>query len=220
MVWIKVCGITSREDAEAAAAMGADCLGFIFSTHSPRRIGPGLAASILDGLEGISRAGVFVNETIEKIRQYIDLLGLDHIQLSGDEDTGYIKELKDIAGKIKIIKALRLKKTHDSASGKTGEKYLEYADYLLLDSYHRYHYGGTGKTIDWQGVKGLADPGRIIVSGGLYDGNVGRALETLDPFGVDASSGLEAAPGKKDPVRVQRFIKAVRRFEGRRGRHE
>lgn len=220
MTWIKICGITRREDAETAVRAGADCLGFIFSTDSPRRIGPGLAGEILFGLEGISRAGVFVNENMEKIIEYIGLLGLDHVQLSGDEGPEYVKELKDMAGEVRVIKALRLKKTAGRSAGVKGERYLQHADFLLLDSYDRHRYGGTGKTIDWKGIKERVDPKRLIVSGGLHEGNVCQALEILRPFGVDASSGLESAPGIKDPDKIERFIKAVRGLKVRGDRYE
>jgi phosphoribosylanthranilate isomerase len=213
MVWIKICGITSRQDAEAAAAMGADCLGFVFSTDSPRRIGPAQAEKITGGLKGISRAGVFVNEKIEKIKSYIDLLGLDHVQLSGDEDLSYLRKLKCIAGTVRVIKAIRLKRNGYEEAGRIAEKYLEYADCLLLDSYDRYQYGGTGKTMDWEKAKDIAEPGRTIISGGLYHGNVGKALGALDPFGVDASSRLETSPGIKDLQKVRKFIEPVRRLE-------
>lgn len=208
--WIKICGITRKSDAAAIRDIGADCLGFIFSTGSPRRIELDKAVEILEGLEGISRAGVFVNEKIEKIKSHIDHLGLDIVQLSGDEDLDYISKLKEILGRIKIVKALRLKNAGDEDAAAIAKKYLEFADYVLLDSYDKYQYGGTGKTIDWERVKGIAEPDKLIVSGGLYHGNAGKAIQVLEPFGVDASSRLEASPGVKDMDMVERFVKRVR----------
>jgi phosphoribosylanthranilate isomerase len=213
MTWIKICGITRKSDAEAIAEMGADCMGFIFSTDSPRRIELGQAEEILEGLEGISRTGVFVNENIEKIKRYSDFLSLDFVQLSGDEDLTYIERLRDIAGKVYIIKVLRLKKAGEKEASRIAEKYLEFADYILLDSYDKYQYGGTGKTIDWERVKGIVEPEKLIVSGGLYHGNAGRAVEILRPYGVDASSRLEVSPGIKDLEKVRKFIKTVKDFE-------
>ena len=213
MVWIKICGITGREDAKVVTDMGADCLGFIFSTDSPRRIELGQAREIVDAVRNIPKAGVFVNEKIGKILKYINVLGLDYVQLSGDEDISYIRELKQEISEVKIVKALRLKKDESRDSNKAIEKLLKYADHILLDSFDKYKYGGTGKTIDWEGIKGLIEPERLIVSGGLYHGNVSRALEVLRPFGADASSRLEESPGKKDLDKVQRFIKKVRFFE-------
>ena len=214
MTWIKICGITQRKDAEAIVEMGADCMGFIFSTDSPRRIELDQVGEILKGLKGISRAGVFVNEKIEKIKSHIDSLDLDFVQLSGDEDLDYIKKLKDIKEKINIIKALRLKKAGNEEASRVAEKYLEYADYILLDNYDKYQYGGTGKTIDWEKVKDIVEPEKLIVSGGLYHGNAGRATEILRPYGVDASSRLEVSPGVKDMEMVKKFIKTVKVFKG------
>jgi phosphoribosylanthranilate isomerase len=213
MTWIKICGITRKSDAAAIAELGADCLGFIFSTDSPRRIGPGQAREISEGLEGISKAGVFVNENIEKIKSHIGVLGLDFVQLSGDEDLDYIKKLKDITGKVKIIKVLRVKKGGDAGASRIAEKYLEFADHILIDSYNKYQYGGTGKTVDWDKVKGIVEPEKLIVSGGLYHGNAAKAIEILRPYGVDASSRLEVSPGVKDLEMVGRFIKKVKDFE-------
>ncbi len=212
MTWTKICGINKKSDAEAIAKMGADCIGFIFSTDSPRRIQLGQAKRILKGSGNIYRAGVFVNEKVEKIKSHIDYLGLDYVQLSGDEGLDHIRKLKDAAGEVKIIKTLRLKKTGSQEASGIARKYLEYADYILLDSYDKYQYGGTGRTIDWEKVKGIVEPKKLIVSGGLYHGNAGKAIEILGPFGVDASSRLEASPGVKDLEMVKRFIKTVKGF--------
>lgn len=213
MTWIKICGITGKRDAAAIAEMGSDCLGFIFSTDSPRRIELDQAGEILEGLEGISRAGVFVNEKIEKIKRYIDILDLDFVQLSGDEGLDYLRKLKDVIGKVNIIKALRLKKAGGKNESGTAEGYLEFADYILLDSYDKYQYGGTGETIDWERVKGIVEPEKLIVSGGLYHENADKVVEILRPYGVDASSRLEVSPGIKDLEMVRRFIKTVKDFE-------
>ena len=215
MVWIKICGITCIKDAEAVSSMGADCLGFIFSTESPRRIDMDRALNIIKGPVSALKAGVFVNEKIERILKYIKRLDLDYIQLSGDEGVSYMEELKQAVPDIGIIKALRIKKDHRGDNHNIADDFLKYADHILLDSYHSEKYGGTGKTIYWQGVKGLLDPGRLIISGGLDNSNVSRALGILNPFGVDASSRLESSPGQKDLDRVHDFITAVREFEYR-----
>jgi phosphoribosylanthranilate isomerase len=121
--------------------------------------------------------------------------------------------LKQVAPDSKIIKAFRVKRDDPGDIDKIKDDFLEYADYILLDSYDKDKYGGTGKTIDWQGIKGLVDPRRLIISGGLDHNNVPRAIGTLDPFGVDSSSRLESSPGKKDLEKVERFIKTVRGFK-------
>jgi phosphoribosylanthranilate isomerase len=213
MVWIKICGITTRTDAEAVSGMGADSLGLVFSTGSPRRIGMEQAQEIRKGAGGASGTGVFVNEEIRKILECVRELQLDYVQLSGDEEVSYIKELKQVLPEVKVIKALRIKKDNGGDYKNMMDDLLEYADLILLDSYHKDKYGGTGKTIDWSVIKDLVDSKRLIVSGGLDPENVLQALNTLDPFGVDASSRLEASPGKKDLGKVERFIKTVRGFK-------
>ena len=111
MVWIKICGITNSEDATGISCLGVDAIGFVLSTNSPRRMEPDAAGKIITALrsEGIRvpAAGVFVNEKIERITQWVKLLGLDYIQLSGDEEEDYIEDLRTRSGKIKIIKAIR-----------------------------------------------------------------------------------------------------------------
>jgi len=213
MVWVKICGITEKEDAEAAAGMGADCLGFILSTDSPRCIEPDDVIRITGSLKDVEKAGVFVNEDIRKVTDTAESLGLDYVQLSGDEDVPYIKELRRGAEKVKIIKALRIKKDENTDIGRASEEMLRHADFILLDSYDKYMYGGTGKTVDWKAIKGLIDPDKLIVSGGLCHENVSGALDVLEPFGVDASSRLEASPGKKDHDKVRKFLEAVRSFK-------
>ena len=210
MVWIKICGITSRRDAEAVSGVGADSLGFIFSTDSPRKISLWQAKDAVKGACGTSRTGVFVNEDPGKLLEYSNVLDLDYIQLSGEEDLSYVKDLKKNLGDIKVIKALRIGKQYPDDMKRKIEAFLEFADYILFDSYHRYKYGGTGKTLDWGSARGLADPERLIVSGGLDHENVCHALDMLAPFGVDASSRLEVSPGKKDLKKVQLFIAAAR----------
>jgi len=228
MVWIKICGITRVSDAEAISRMGADCLGFIFSTDSPRKISLGKAKSIIGRTREASKTGVFVNEetamVIEYIKQlglamvieYIKQLGLDNVQFSGDEDIAYIEELKRAGLGVKMIKAIRIREDSRSRSLQLKENVKSFstaADYILLDSYDKDKYGGTGKTIDWQLIKGLAGTGRLILSGGLDHENIYDALSMTEPFGVDASSKLETAPGIKDLKYVEKFINEVRRYE-------
>lgn len=216
MVWIKICGITRISDAEAVSGMGADCLGFIFSTDSPRKISLEKARSITGGSGKASKTGVFVNEKTAMVRKYIEQLGLDNVQLSGDEGIVYIKELKRAVPGVKIIKAIRIREDTGSRPLQLKEAIKSFngaADYILLDSYDKDKYGGTGKTIDWQLIKGLAGTGCLILSGGLDHENIYDAIRVTEPFGVDASSRLETAPGIKDLKYVEKFINEVRRYE-------
>lgn len=216
MVWVKICGITRVSDGEAISEMRADSLGFIFSTDSPRKINLEKAKSIIISMDTASKTGVFVNEEAAMIKKYAKQLDLDNIQLSGDENIAYIEELKKIVPGPKIIKAIRVRE--DSGSKllqlkKNINSFSAAADYILLDSYNKDKYGGTGKTIDWQLIKSLTGIRRLILSGGLDHENIYDALNMTEPFGVDASSRLETAPGIKDLKRVEKFIAEVRRYE-------
>ncbi|HJX01867.1 MAG TPA: phosphoribosylanthranilate isomerase [Candidatus Humimicrobiaceae bacterium] len=220
MVWIKICGITSLEDATGISYLGVDAIGFVLSTNSPRRVKPETAKEIITVLRGsgikVPAAGVFVNEKIERVIQCSNLLGLDYIQLSGDEDDDYIKNLREGSGKIKIIKALRIKNKNKDKKDMIDEidekidKLKDYADFILLDSYRKGIYGGTGVLLDWEMLKNYCSKIPVILSGGLDPENVKRAVNTVGPFGVDASSGLEIYPGKKDLNKVAGFVNVLR----------
>jgi phosphoribosylanthranilate isomerase len=224
MVWIKICGITNLEDARVVSGLGADAMGFILSTDSPRRIGLDRAKNIVDELSKeknkILRAGVFVNEEIKYILSCSGKLGLDYIQLSGDEDSDFLKKLKDASGELKIIKAVRIKNRDKTINGNGSyeneinekiESARSFADYILLDSFKKDVYGGTGMTSDWNVAGDCSRRMPVILSGGLEPGNIREAIDSVRPFGVDASSRLELYPGKKDPVKLNEFIKIVRK---------
>jgi len=224
MVWIKICGITNLEDARMVTRLGADTMGFILSTDSPRRIGLDRAKDIVDALSEeknkILRAGVFVNEEIKYILSCSGKLGLDYIQLSGDEDSDFLKKLKDASGGLKIIKAVRIKNRDKTINGNGSyeneinekiESARSFADYILLDSYKKNVYGGTGMTSDWNFAGDCSSRMPVILSGGLEPGNIREAIDSVRPFGVDASSRLELYPGKKDPVKLNEFIKIIRK---------
>jgi len=236
MVWIKICGITNTSDAEIAVRCGADALGFVFSTDSPRRIGLEAASGIISYLRDIAAAGgtgtagagagrvktaeivgLFVNEDQEKIRSFSQQLKLDYVQLSGDEDIDYINKLKETMPAVKVIKAIRVRKSP--------EGYLEHletvvrgfettADHILMDSYHPEKYGGTGKTFDADTARRFGALPGFILSGGLDPLNIAEAIRTIRPYGIDASSRLEASPGKKDHRLVKSFIEAARQAAG------
>jgi phosphoribosylanthranilate isomerase len=217
MVWIKICGITNLEDAAGICHLGVDAMGFVLSTNSPRRVKPEKAEEIITALRGsgikVPVAGVFVNEKIERVIQCGDLLGLDYIQLSGDEEEEYIENLKKESGKIKIIKALRIKDKNKDQKDTIDEKIdklQDHTDFILLDSYRKGIYGGTGAPLNWEMLKNYRSKIPVILSGGLDPENVKRAVDTVRPFGVDASSGLEIYPGKKDLNKVARFVNILR----------
>lgn len=234
MVWIKICGITNKSDAEMAVRCGADALGFVFSTDSPRRIDLEAAGGIISyirdiagrsgtGTAGPGRnrtkeaeiAGVFVNEDPEEIRNFIQKLKLDYVQLSGDEDADYIKRLKGMAA-IKIIKAIRVSDSdgsHPDRTERTIRGFEGLTDHILMDSYHPVKYGGTGKTFDADTARQFGALPGFILSGGLDHLNIAEAIKSIGPFGIDASSRLESSPGRKDHRLIKSFIEAARSAE-------
>jgi phosphoribosylanthranilate isomerase len=203
MTFVKICGITNAGDARLAAEAGADAVGFIFA-GSPRHVGIEEARSISVALpEDTIRVGVFVDEEPAKILRISQEVGLDLVQLHGDETSEAVTDLRE-AG-VKVMKALRVR------SAATLEAIDEYeADLFLLDAYSARARGGTGERFDWGVAKSLRGRDNIVVSGGLGPENVREAVEFFKPFGVDASSSLEDGPGRKNGELVRRFVLAAR----------
>jgi phosphoribosylanthranilate isomerase len=199
----KVCGITNLEDARVAADAGADAIGLVLA-ESPRQVDLDQARQIAATLpEGLLRVGVFVNEEPEEIRRIANEVGLDYVQLHGDESPQTVTDLRSVG--LKTIKALRVR---DAASLEAMEDYE--SDLFLLDAYSKKARGGTGEQFDWELAKALTGYANILVSGGLTPENVRAAVEFFEPYGVDASSSLEDAPGKKNGERVRRFVSAAK----------
>lgn len=206
---VKVCGITRLEDALCAVEAGADLLGFIFAP-SPRRIEPEAAARIIAGLPaGVERVGVFVDESAERIREIARIAGLTVAQLHGKEPP----EMDHTLG-IPVLRAVRVSGTDAGAALDAARIYS--AARLLVEPAVAGKAGGSGSAMDWgiarAIVAGLADK-RVFLAGGLGPHNVREAIEAVRPFGVDASSKLEAGPGRKNPDLVRRFVEAVRSME-------
>lgn len=205
---VKICGITSMEDASVAFEGGADALGFIFYRKSPRYITPLAASRIIAGLGPfITTVGVFVNESPDEIRAVIGAAGIDCVQLHGEESP-----LECLGYGVDVIKAIRVRGIGDIE--RIGEYHVSAC---LLDTYREGMHGGTGEAFDWDMAVEAKASGRIILSGGLNPDNVGEAVRRVRPYAVDASSGVESAPGRKDPDRVLRFIKEARAASADRG---
>jgi len=201
MVRVKICGITNVDDALHACACGADALGLVFYEKSPRCLTPEAARGIIDGLPPfVTSVGLFVNETPARIRQVVDFCGLDVIQLHGDEGPGDC----EFAPR-QVIKALRVK---DAASLAGHETYAVSA--LLLDAWVAGAYGGTGERFNWELAAAVARQRPVVLAGGLTPENVAAAVRIVRPYGVDVSSGVEATPGRKDPAKVEAFIRNVK----------
>jgi len=199
-VRVKICGITSVEDGLHAARCGADALGFVFYDRSPRCIAPEEAGEIVRRLPPfVSMVGLFVNEEPARIERIAQMCSLDMIQMHGDEEPGQCR----IAGR-RVIKALRLR---ESSSLPMVERFSDCA--VLLDAWVPNSYGGTGQCCNWDLAADAARVRSVILAGGLNPDNVGEAISVVHPFAVDVSSGVESAPGKKDPLKVEAFIRNV-----------
>ncbi len=189
---VKICGITVRDDAVAAIDAGAGALGFNFWPKSPRYISPDTAAAIAPNAAGVLRVGVFVGESAARIREIAAAVDLDVVQLHGEFDP---------PGEARIWRAVAVRGDF-SPSLLTGA-----AEAFLLDAPAGELHGGSGRTFDWDLVRGLDR--RIVLAGGLDASNVERAIEVARPWGVDACSRLESSPGKKDHRKVADFCKAA-----------
>ena len=203
MVKVKVCGITNPEDARAAATAGAAAIGLIFA-ESPRKVGIEEAREVAAALpEDILKVGVFVNAKPDEVVRIAREVGLDYAQLHGDEGPEDVTAVRGDG--VKVIKALRVRAAADLA-----EIEVYGADLYLLDAYSEKARGGTGTRFDWRLAKSLKGRANILISGGLGPENVRDAVSYFEPWGVDASSSLESAPGKKDRDRVRRFVFAAK----------
>jgi phosphoribosylanthranilate isomerase len=203
MVKVKICGITTLDDAMMAVAAGADALGFVFHEKSPRSINPVAAAKIIAKLPPfVQTVGLFVNEEIEQINWAADFCGLDVVQLHGDESPEDCLEVHH-----RVIKAFRIQ---NIVSIDPLKKY-QVSGYLL-DAWCPDCYGGTGKTFNWEVAAAARQCGRIILAGGLSPDNVAEAIRVVQPYAVDVSSGVESAPGKKDAEKVKMFIKRAKGY--------
>lgn len=196
MTVVKVCGICDAGAARAAAAAGADLLGFHFCS-SRRRVTPEAARAMVDALDHRPQiVGVFIDQDPEEVRQVAEFVGLDLVQLHGTEPPGYPAPRP-------VIKALKVRDgTVPAADG--------WPDPVLLDSWSPDSRGGTGRAWDWELARPLLASRRVIVAGGLNPANVGALVVRYRPHGVDVSSGVESAPGVKDPALVRAFVEAAR----------
>jgi indole-3-glycerol phosphate synthase/phosphoribosylanthranilate isomerase len=203
---VKICGITNLEDALFAADHGADALGFNFYEKSPRYISPGKAADIAKHLpDSTLRVGVFVNEDLDKIISTVSTVGLDAIQLHGNEPPEFIQALRSRISQ-RVIKVFRVSRDFNP------EIVLEYdMDTIFLDAYSAAEYGGTGEIFDWEIARRVQELGpKIYLAGGLSPENVADAIRAVRPYGVDACSCLEREHGLKDNIKVKAFIEAAK----------
>ena len=207
MVRVKICGITSAADAQAAIDAGANLLGFNFYTKSPRHIDEEQAAEIRAGLpKRVKAVGIFVNRLPADVITLRSLLELDAVQLHGDETPETVAE---IASVVQVIKAFRVEPEFPLT---TLEQYSQ-AFAFLFDAAHTDQYGGTGRTTDWDVARRASLMHRIILAGGLKVENVAAAVRIVRPYGIDVASGVESSLRKKDHGLLREFIKEVQRAE-------
>jgi phosphoribosylanthranilate isomerase len=200
MVRVKICGITTMDDALAAVHCGADALGFVFAEGSPRRVEPDRAKAIIGALPPfVQCVGVFVDTPADTIAQIQDHCGLDLVQLHHEESAEMISHWGRRA-----IKAVQVQ----GPSPEQEKAFLPAT--LLLDSYHPHKHGGTGRTFDWSLVQELARQRPVILAGGLTAENVAEAVRMVRPYAVDVSSGVERSPGRKDPDKMAAFVQSVK----------
>jgi len=208
-LWIKICGNTSLEDARLAADAGADAVGFVFAP-SPRRITAEQAAAIVPHLPAaLEKIGVFVDASFDEIAKTVETAGLTGAQLHFNAEPELAALLRARFGPaLRILHVL-----HFDAKAVLPELDVN-VDGVLIDSRTATAVGGTGKTFDWAAASKTlfqnGNTGKLIAAGGLTPQNVAEAIATLRPWGVDVVSGVETAPGRKDPEKVRAFIANAR----------
>ena len=205
IVKVKICGLTNYRDAAAAVDLGADLLGFNFYPKSPRFITPEQAAQIINKLPAfIHVAGVFVNASLDQIKEAISECNLDWVQLHGDESPEFCESLLSI--NVRTMKAIRVKDQEDIERAESF-----FTDAVLLDAFDPEKYGGTGLTFDWNIIGHINK--RIFLAGGINPDNVAAAIE-LGVYGIDVCSGIEARPGKKDHRKMKKLFENIQRLRG------
>jgi phosphoribosylanthranilate isomerase len=213
-MWIKICGNTSLEDAQLAAHVGANAVGFVFAP-SPRRVTPEQVSRIVPHLpDSLEKIGVFVDADFDEIVRTVVECGLTGVQLHQAADPALAVHLRDhlIARGVqpRILQVLHYK--GDLAEQLQSVQQNPAINAVLVDSRTATAVGGTGIAFDWQAARAAfaAASKHLVAAGGLNPENVGAAIRTLRPWGVDVVTGVEAAPGKKDPYKVKAFVAAAR----------
>jgi phosphoribosylanthranilate isomerase len=205
---VKICGITRPGDAMAAAESGADAIGLVFYSGSKRAVSLEQALAIRAVLPAfVSLVGLFVNAEPDEIHRIQDAVHLDCLQFHGNESSEFCEQFA-----VPYLKALRVRERQNPAAQVT---LYRSACGILLDSYETDQPGGTGKTFDWSLAVRCANATDlpIVLAGGLTPGNVSRAIEQVQPWAVDVSSGVESEPGIKCPVRMSEFFEEVYRAQ-------
>lgn len=207
---VKICGITTADQAIAISQLGITTLGFICVQASPRWIEPeqiGAIAQALTPTPNRHRIGVFAQPSLETLAQTVRQGQLTGIQLHGDESLALAEAVRDRFPELELIKACRIR---EAADLELAQQFSATVDRLLLDAYHPTLLGGTGHSLDWKLLQTFAPPVPWLLAGGLTPDNVIEALSQVQPGGIDLSSGVEQSPGLKDLAQVQRLCHNLR----------
>jgi phosphoribosylanthranilate isomerase len=218
-MWIKICANTSLEDAQLAVNAGADAVGFVFA-ESPRQVTRKQVSEIAPLLpKAIEKYGVFVNSSFDEIVATVLECGLTGVQLHATSDPDLALRLRGhfasmpTRGRLSILRVLHYTSDFDAELKELSHDHA--VDAVLIDSRTAKAVGGTGVAFDWRAAQTSflrsAPHLRLIVAGGLRPENVANAIYTLQPWGVDVASGIEAAPGRKDTAKLKAFVGAARR---------
>lgn len=200
-LFVKICGVTSVDDACFAAEAGTDAIGLNFYRRSPRAVSVAVAKQIVAALPPfVWTVGIFVDESATTLKRIADAVRLDAVQLHGRESPQFVKRLHR-----RTLKAIHV----SSMSVDALAARYETADALVLDAAQP-NFGGGGITFDWKFARSVAAQRAILLAGGLTPKNVAEAVRFVQPFGVDVASGVEKAPGVKDAKKVRAFIRAAR----------
>lgn len=222
-MWVKICGITTLEDAQFAIRAGADAVGFVFAS-SPRRITPETVRKITKELpSSVEKIGVFVDASVEEIMVACETAGLSGVQLHGEDSVEHTSRLrlhlKKISARLRVIEVVHYDGDFTNFADQLRALNAQPGTHddlreVLVDTRMVGKLGGTGIPFDWRAAQDSflqqAVHLRLIAAGGLRPENVRQAIQTLRPWGVDVSSGVESVPGRKDHQRVTEFIRSAR----------
>jgi phosphoribosylanthranilate isomerase len=202
VIRVKICGVTTLEDAMLAASLGATAVGMVFWKGSPRAVDVDRARQIARALPPfVSAVGVFVDQGVDDVSEVAEAVGLDAIQLHGHEDP---TDYADIGRRLIKSVAVRDRSAEADAASVPARATV------LLDAHDPVRRGGTGQTIDWSVAGAIAKLRPVILSGGLTPASVDLAVRAVRPYAIDVSSGVESAPGRKDPTKLRAFFSALR----------
>lgn len=226
MIKVKICGITNKQDAFWASSLGADFIGLNFCKQSLRKVSIKNAKEIVQSLPPYTSAvGVFVDETLEDIIKTCKKTGIKIVQLHGNENTEFCKQLKLSVPELEIIKVIKVKQVEQVQNLQEYAEelyriimeYLSNVDYILFDTYIEGELGGTGEIFNWDVVGKIKEMLinnninlKFFIAGGLTEENVEKVVELLSPWGVDVSSGVERLPRRKDFDKMKNFIRKVK----------